>query len=284
MAEKRGIPQRIARRLTEIAASGISGRGPSALCTDDVWGHALSLLGDSARIAILSGFFVPAAAAPETDGPTGAASLARALWALGKDVQIWTDTPCVCALRACAEVLAFPANRVKDAALAPIPADAVDLFVYVERLGRARDGRYYNMRKEDITSYTAPLDSYAAAGTSPVVAIGDGGNEVGMGALNDKLAERMPDYRDCLCVVPADVCIPVDVSNWGAYALTTALSVVSGKRLLQSQAEEQKMLEALCACGTVDGVTKRCELSVDGMDLERQLSVLEALEALLPSF
>jgi hypothetical protein len=93
----------------------------------------------------------------------------------------------------------------------------------------------------------------------------------------------MPDYAECLCVVTADICLPVDVSNWGAYALAAALSAASGSWLGQTADEELAMLEAMRACGAVDGVSKRSGLSVDGLGSDVQLEIRDALERLAMS-
>ncbi len=183
-------------------------------------------------------------------------------------------------MRRCAEAIGFPAERVLDATNFNPATNRPSLLAYVERLGRAADGRYYNMRREDITNWTAPLDSFAMHGDIPVLAVGDGGNEVGMGAIHGPLRAHMPDYAEFLCVVGADVCLPVDVSNWGAYALVAAMSSLVGEWLGQTTQEERAMLEVLCACGVVDGVSKQSALSVDGLDIEVQLQVRDALERL----
>ena len=265
--------------LTRITASGVTGRGPSVLCEDVFWQEAVDLVEESARVAVVSGFYVPAASAPETDGPTGALALARALAKMKKEVFVWTDALSLDCFKKCASVVDFPRTRVLDASSPDFACGWPDLLIYVERLGRAADGAFYNMRCEDISKWTPPLDEFALRGDIPVVAIGDGGNEVGMGNFVRELAGINPAYAECLCVVGADVCIPVDVSNWGAYALVAALSMKDGSWLGQSAKEERAMLETLCSCGVVDGVTKRCEFSVDGLGLDEQLQVLKALEA-----
>lgn len=266
--------------LTKIVAGGRTSRGPSALCCDPLWQDAVDLIAASDSAAVISGFYIPSASAPETDGPPGAVVLARALARVGRETEIWTDGFCLDCMRRCAEAIDFPAGRVLDATNFDLAEHRPALLVYVERLGRAADGRYYNMRQEDITDWTAPLDSFAMRGGVPVLAVGDGGNEVGMGAIREALCERMPDYAKCLCVVGADVCLPVDVSNWGAYALVAAMSSLTGEWLGQTVREERAMLEALHACGAVDGVSKRSALSVDGLELDAQLQVRDALERL----
>ncbi|MDR3331024.1 MAG: DUF4392 domain-containing protein [Synergistaceae bacterium] len=273
------IRQEVARRLTEITAGGRTGRGPSSLCADDVWSRALSLIGGRERVAVISGFYVPSASAPETDGPPGALVLARALRSLGHDAEVWTDSLCVDCFRACADSLGLPRSIVRDVSSGAVPSE--ELLIYVERLGRASDGVYYNMRGEDVTRWTAPLDGLASVGGTPVIAVGDGGNEVGMGSLRGPLSGIMRDYAMCLCSVEADVCIPVDVSNWGAYALVAALSSSVGKWLGQSEEEDALMLEALLESGAVDGVTRVGGMSVDGMDMEEHLKVRSELEKLV---
>lgn len=272
------IDAAIAHKLTKTVASGMTARGPSALCLDSVWQEALDLVGQNKRIAIISGFYVPAASAPETDGPPGSIVLARALLHLGHDVTIWTDSLCFSCFLKCAQAMHFPESRIQTIFEEELKTELqTDLLIYIERLGRARNGLYCNMRGEDISSWTTPIDSYAER-SIPVIAIGDGGNEVGMGNFLEPLSEMMPDYADCLCTICSDVCIPVDVSNWGAYALVAALSYSEGKWLGQTDAEERIMLEALCSCGVVDGVSKECTLSVDGMPLIQHQTIRNALE------
>jgi hypothetical protein len=234
------------------------------------------LLRDAGRVAVISGFYVPSASSAETDGPTGSLVLARALSRIGKSVRVWTDSFCIGAFKSCAAALGFPENLVEDATAPDFDPSGADLLVYIERLGRARDGAYYDMRGRDLTPWTAALDSFASCGAG-TIGIGDGGNEVGMGNYTGALSELMPGYSKCLCVVKTDVCLPVDVSNWGAYALASVMSHERGAWLGQSILEESSMLRALAASGAVDGITKKNEASVDGMPLERQQEVVARL-------
>jgi hypothetical protein len=102
-----------------------------------------------------------------------------------------------------------------------------------------------------------------------------------MGNYKLALSGMMPDYAECLCSIKADVAIPVDVSNWGAYALAAAMSMDAGEWLAQTEAEETAMLEALRDAGAVDGVTKKPSTSVDGFDISRHLKICAALQSLL---
>lgn len=274
------LEARQARGLTEIAAGGNSARGPSALCEDGLWNSALDLIYGARSIAIVSGFYIPAASAPETDGPTGSVTLARALLRRGFDAWLWTDFRCMEAFRACAKPVSFPIGRVVDVSGDIGGVKLPDALIYVERPGRASDGAYYDMRKKDISDFTCALDTFALRGESRIIGIGDGGNEVGMGNYKSRLAGMMPDYAECLCRVKADVAIPVDVSNWGAYALAAAISLDVGEWLAQTASEEIAMLEALRSAGAVDGVTKKPSLSVDGFDISKHLEIRSALQEL----
>jgi hypothetical protein len=220
------------------------------------------------------------AKAPETDGPTGSVVLARTLRRLGYEAEIWVDFRCADVYVSCAKPAGFPAEYVRDVSRGTGGAEHPDLLIYIERLGRASDGAYYDMRGADVSSVTCPLDEFALQGRSRVIGIGDGGNEVGMGNYREALSEIMRGYGNCISVVGADVCIPVDVSNWGAYALAAALSIDSGEWAAQSAEEETAMLEALCAAGAVDGVSKKSGMSVDGFGLEKQLEVCSSLRSL----
>lgn len=268
---------RLASKLTKIVSGGISGRGPSVLCDDVLWREAVELIRSSKSAAIITGFFVPSAGAAETDGPAGSVALARALVNYGLHTEIWTDFRCAYAVTACAKAGDFPVDRVRDVSGIIDGVPRPNLLIYVERLGRAVNGAYYDMRGNNISAFTPPLDEFAIRGDPAVIGIGDGGNEVGMGNYADSLAEIMPDYVECLSTVGADVAIPADVSNWGAYAVVAALSLDAGAWLGHTDEDEIKMAEALLKAGAVDGLRKTPSVSVDGFDLQIQLEILAAL-------
>jgi hypothetical protein len=239
----------------------------------------MELLNSSARVAVVTGFFVPAADAAETDGPGGAAVVARAILRSGRECRLFTDPLCFSSVDAASEAIGgLPVQAVEIAG--DILTWRPDLIVFVERLGRAADGCFYNMRGEDISASTCPLDlaaSMAKEERIPVLAVGDGGNEVGMGRLGAELSVLVPGFGRCLCGLTADALVPVDVSNWGAYALAALLSACEGRWLGHSPAEEEAMLQALVLSGAVDGVTLRSECSVDGFEMEVQKEIVRGL-------
>ncbi len=277
----KSVPLEFANKLISAVASDKGGRRVSKLCRPEHLVEAAEKLARLSRVVIISGFFVPSAGAPETDGPGGAAIIARAFMEQGVETEIWTDPFCVDAIRACALAIGISPETVK------IPEDykSLDSFspegiIFIERLGRAADGNYYNMRKKDISRWTPSLDGIAIACAGKgifTVGIGDGGNEVGMGNFIVELQEMMPEYKACLSVIGTDVAIPVDVSNWGSYALTAELSHIWGVWRGHRCGEEGAMLEALKNCGSVDGKNLDTDLSVDGFPLCVQELVVSEL-------
>jgi hypothetical protein len=71
------------------------------------------------------------------------------------------------------------------------------------------------------------------------------------------------------------------VSNWGAYGLVAALSLLSGRGLLPTDEETRADVEAIVRLGGVDGVTRNNAPTVDGMPLEASYALLAELRALL---
>ncbi|MGD9822578.1 MAG: DUF4392 domain-containing protein [Aminobacteriaceae bacterium] len=244
---------------------------------------ALGLLESSSRVAVVTGFFVPVCGAPETDGPGGAVMLGRAVSRIGKETALFTDRLCLDAVKACSASVGGPVVR-EAAGAEEILSFNPDLLVYIERLGRAEDGLYYNMRGEDVSATTAPLDGAALSGNGlKVLAVGDGGNEAGMGLFRGKLAELLPGYAPCLSVVGADTALPVDVSDWGGYALASLMSLECGEWIGPEDRETGTMLDALVSAGAVDGVTRRSEPTVDGFPEGEHRHIIRELKELVIS-
>jgi hypothetical protein len=126
------------------------------------------------------------------------------------------------------------------------------------------------MKGIDISSVVSSLDMAAFAALRRgkyVIGIGDGGNEAGTGLLRIDLSELLPDYASHLCAVPSTVCLPVDISNWGAYALAAVFGAMYNEWLGLDKNEEEAMLRALEDARAVDGFSKLPGLSVDGASL-----------------
>lgn len=255
-----------------------------------LWGAISALMAAPPRhIGILTGFFVPKGviAAAETDGPAGAALLALAFARIGVPCRLLTDAACRPACEAAlagaglttvpVDALApdTPPGPLIEAWRAQKPRGGIDWMIAIERCGPGADGRPRNMRGEDVSAHAAPLDQVFTAGPWRTVAIGDGGNEVGMGSLPPGLiAATVPFGAAIACVTPADHLITAGVSHWGAYALIAGLAVANAawrETLLAclDPAIERRILQTLVCLGpAVDGVTLGRTLTIDGLDLD----------------
>jgi hypothetical protein len=241
---------------------------------------ALSLL-RAKRVLIVSGFPVPQAGAGETDGPPGAWALGMALRRLGIPAAYLTDEMNAPLFKA------LGAEPVLKGSSGLLQKEGVSHLVAVERPGRARDGRYYTMRGDDITAHVEPLDAlFLEAETRGIVTIGigDGGNEIGMGRVFQGVSRSVPQGQQIASTVLTDYVIVSGVSNWGAYGLVGALCVVAGQDLLPTAEEMVRSVQAVVQAGGVDGRSGRREFTVDGLPLSRSVELMEEIRwHLLPS-
>lgn len=295
--ELRALVDRIERAIqTDV------GRNMTALfgaARGGLWGAAATLAAAAApHIGLITGFYVPqgSPAAAETDGPVGAALLARGLADIGVTCRLATDEPC---RSACAAALAgagaaeVPLDAVAIgaplAALVEIWRDAgITHAISIERCGRSADGAPRNMRGLDIASHTVPLDELFLAGPWETIAVGDGGNEIGMGALPRALIARHVAHGETIaCITPARHLIVAGVSNWGAYALLGALAALCEDwraPLLATLDEDldRRVLETMVADGpAVDGVSRLRRLTVDNLDIAVHHEKIRTIRALV---
>jgi hypothetical protein len=235
-------------------------------------------------VGLITGFFVPRGdvAAPETDGPVGTALLAAALAACGVPARIAVDTPCAGAVRAAVDAagggVAVDEVSVEeglDRLIGDWRRAGVSHAIAIERCGRSADGRPRNMRGVDVSPWTAPLDDLFLAGPWIRLAVGDGGNEIGMGKLPAGLIARtVPNGEKIACVTSCDRLVVAGVSNWGAYGLMAALAVARPDwaakiaTFLTAERDLAVTRATVDKAGAVDGVTAHREATVDGFGPE----------------
>jgi len=231
----------------------------------------------SRRVIIGTGF--PVAGTFETDGPVGAIALYRSLEALG--AQCWL----VCAEPLCRKLaddfrvlplLALTEAAAREEATLRLAQTTPDAVVSIERPGRAADGAYYNMRGEDISAACGIFDTYLEQAGCPTIAIGDGGNEIGMGNVADIIRQLDITGSATTC----DELLVADVSNWGAYGIIAYLGFWSGRDLL-GDIRPREILAYLSSHGSVDGISRENTLTEDGLAVAEGESVIAQLQALI---
>jgi hypothetical protein len=261
-------------------------------------GTVQALAALSGPVGIITGFYVPGGTPPaaETDGPVAAALLAHGLRRIGIECRVCTDAPCADACRAAlvaAGLADVPRDVValgesQDGVIAAWRAAGVQLALAIERCGRTADGTARNMRGRDVGAWTVLLDDLFLAGPWRTVAIGDGGNEIGMGALPPGLiAAHIAHGEAIACVTPADHLILSGVSHWGAYALLAGLAALrdnwrAGLRDSLDPDLDRAILQATVRDGpAVDGVTGTQTSTIDTLDGDAHRQMLAAILALL---
>ncbi len=212
---------------------------------------------------VLIGTGFPVVDTFETDGPVGTIALYDALETLGATPVIVCGRPLSEALASryrVHEIRVGDHDQREQEAIEALEKYRPQAIVSIERPGQAADGGYYNMRGESISSRTACFDTFMNLSDCPTIAVGDGGNEIGMGKVSEALSglNIIPAATSC------DELIVADVSNWGAYGIISFLSVWHGSDLLK-EINPLGILEYISALGSVDGVTRINQLTEDGL-------------------
>jgi len=298
---RRPDPHELVDRIEQVIHLDV-GRNITALFNATkgaLWGAASALAtARPARVGLITGFYVPQGSPPaaETDGPVGTALLAKGLEAVGMPCRLATDTLCH---DACAAALAAAGcSRVSLDTVGPgSPLGqlietwreaAVTHAISIERCGRSADGPPRNMRGEDIGAYTASLDDLFSAGPWDTIAVGDGGNEIGMGALPRSLIGQHVAHGEVIaCVTPAQYLVVAGVSNWGAYALLGALAALredwrASLLACLDEGLDRSVLEATIAHGpAVDGVSRLPTPTVDNLEIAVHHCILRRIRTLV---
>jgi hypothetical protein len=254
-----------------------------------VLGHALGLLGASVRYV--------------TDTPV-VAPLQAALEILHAPGEV--------------EVYPEPAD-----ARALLARERPTHLVAIERPGRSRSGDYFSARGESVAAWNRPIDelfvcarsmgrtkprrapnqraprgarasgSSSAARLAPrvsgglavpvTVAVGDGGNEIGMGNVHARLGREGRLMARIASVVRVDHLVVAGTSNWGAYGIVAGLERLARRPLLHAPALERRLVEACVKAGAVDGILRARTPTVDGLSLDTQAAVVELLRLAAPA-
>ena len=243
----------------------------------------------------------------ETDGPSGAIAICRALLRLDNvnEIVIATDECNASVMKACADEGLRRENSnswrleifspklswdVKEQEKLETIAAWSSHILAIERGSLAKDGNAYTMSGKIMgPDLMAPLDQlfqenfrakYPNYSTS---CIGDGGNELGMGSISDLIEIHVPKGPLIVSASPSDTLLCASVSNWGGYAAAAALQVLSHKSdkiLIPSEDEEVETIKAANNAGARDGITGEAGLSVDGIGIEGHLRILEELRSI----
>lgn len=136
--------------------------------------------------------------------------------------------------------------------------------IAIERPGMNEKGEYHFRWGANASKGVARIDTLfeeARKRKIRALAIGDAGNELGMGKIKDALLEEFPEGKKCKCpcsgsiagVSESDVTFLATVCNWGAYAITAGLAALrENPAILHDGETERKILIRCAENGAVD--------------------------------
>lgn len=283
--------------INEIEKAVLKNLDKRGLDKVNLTGQLVSCVNDlnlSQTVVIVTGFVIKSAGVGETDGPPGALALAYSLEVLGKKVVIVTDKYSEKLLRVGAELLnleasihIFRENMEEQQAEEIIKKYEPDHIIAIERPGRNIENRSYSMMGEDITEFCPNTDLLfinAKQHNITTSAVGDGGNEVGMGKVMDVVKKHVFKGNIICAQVETDNLIAAGVSNWGAFAICAGLCITNNNVIMYGEETYEDVLKKIVKAGAVDGCSKKNEPTVDGLSYEENLSVFLKLRNIAENF
>jgi hypothetical protein len=227
------------------------------------------------RGTVLIGTGFPVDETFETDGPVGAIALYKILEHLGAKPIIVCGDPLSSKISQdynTYEISVGDLSKGRTEAQKALAELKPEIVLSIERPGLSATGIYANMRGEDISARCACFDYFLIEADCPTIAIGDGGNEIGMGNVTEALAS--------LSITPAmtgcDELLVADVSNWAAHGLIALLGYWQHEDLL-SKINTLEILQYISERGSVDGVTRENTLTEDSLASEAGQQLIDQL-------
>ncbi len=275
---------------------------------------------DSKSVLILTGFVVPPWLEPETDGPVGAASLARSInlaWDLtpvivtepayvtrmGKLLeyaglglrQEYSTKKSEGYRKAAVDGFTLDIEEAKNQAASLIERVSPAALISIEKASPNSKGVYHSGVGVDLSPLSAKVDALIEAAKSagiPTIGIGDAGNEIGMGCIEKEVREILPTGNDCGCPchggvassVSTDSLIVVGTSNWGASALEAMISFhFESPELLHDGKMEEYLIGKSAELGYINPASGLAEPGVDAIPADIHGSIVNILNFIVRS-
>ncbi len=259
---------------------------------------------------------LPWMAKGETDGPPGAAVVARAL-----DVGLNVKPIVVCeeALADMVEATFAGAGLTNhsyndfratphsvmiqgfplDDAEAKVEAERLlreyspSAVVAIEKMGPNRKGVHHTVRGYDVGATRAKVYNLVEKARAQGIftgGVGDGGNEIGFGTIFEEARRILPTGAKCNCpcgdgsvtATATDALIVASASNYGAYGVAACLaSMLNRVDVFHDRATEQRILHNCVNAGAVDGNTTWRTPTVDGVSEEADLAIVDLMRTMI---
>ncbi len=243
------------------------------------------------KVYILTGFVLAPFNKAETDGVIGSVLLASALIkCLGAKPIIVCPSECVAPIKTLSEFLTDDASAVgifvftKDSSRALEDAERMiscgipKAVISVECPGADKCGVYRNAKGIDVTALEAKQDilfeKLCEKGVLNI-AIGDLGNEIGLGTISDCLEKQIP-------VSPvrtkAENIITATVSDWGCYSLIAMLAyILENADIMHDAKIQETVMNIACRNGLIDMGGEHIP-AIDGFGVEITASIVTLMK------
>jgi hypothetical protein len=185
----------------------------------------------------------------------------------------------------------YPEDDVEGKRLASVVLDELQpsLVFSTERAGRNVQGIYHNARGVDYGMGRARVDylfDEALRRGISSVAVGDGGNEIGMGLISDVVSRYVSFGDRCACgcgagigaATSTDVLVTAACSNWGCYGIVACLAgLLANTDLLHTPDQEELLLRRGVDVGLINATNGRIEPNPDGIPMSSHKAIVELL-------
>jgi len=308
-AKNRGMPHNVLKPMY-MAARKLSGGRPISMVAAEALKAALHT---KDTVLVLTGAgYEPTLPKGESDGPPGAASLARILYKGLGGVPVFVNEAChadpVIASSHAAGLMVKGFEEARDWSLgaalenAPLTQDAVPAWIdalfertkpkaviSAERLGPGQNGIIHSATalplqgpdsfvRFNVVDISGVVTEATKRGIL-TIGIGDHGNELGFGAIRDAVVQAMPKGEILCTTTPTDIVLPAMMSNWGCYGIEAALAwLLKRPELLHSPAQEARILRACLDAGGLEAMFCTMDFYVDGLEGETSMAVLQFLK------
>lgn len=307
----RGMNHGIVRQIYDAARAEGGGRPITSRAAEAL----VERVGPGDVVFLITGAgYAPEVPNGESDGPPGAAVLARALyWGL-KAVPVYVTEAChappVIASSKAAAIMVrefdLAKNRRMGAASLTAPEDKAatagwaeaivrqyqpKAVIAIERLGPNEQGIVHGSTgvPKDCVDLSHVVTAAQRQGAL-TIGIGDNGNEIGFGRIFDFMKDFHPYGRETqypggtgvITTVATDVFLPASISNWGAYGIAAMLGFFTKQiDVLHTPELEQKILQACLDAGGWEMRYCSSRFIVDGAAGEASMAVVQLLREML---
>ncbi len=305
--KNRGMPFGILQPLYDAARKAAGGRPLSMLAAEGLMRTVKR--GDTVFVLTGAGYG-PTMPKGESDGPPGAAALARILYRGLGAVPVYVSEAChvdpIVASSEAAGLMVKPFAQARDrhlgAALATAPEEQAQVEAWVaaiyaemkpvavisaERLGPGANGLVHTATALPLqgpdTQFEGCIDISAVVDRSNKdkifsIGVGDHGNELGFGTIYDAVVQTMPKGDQMATVTKTDIVLPAMMSNWGCYGIEACLAfLLKRPDLMHSPALEERILRACLDAGGLEAMYCTTDFLVDGLDGETSMACVQIL-------